>query len=217
MRKRFAPVVALFLVFAWFVSGIHLRATWDKGFDFRASSGYVTDPANCTYVLDTDSYPTTRNSVTFGWTVAPTSSRDRNSGFDPRIAGINFGNGNGTFQVDLPSAGTYDLSLAMGDSANQSGMTFTVKDNGSTVASYGPLNTSGADFYDATSTLYVFSAWPGSQAPVNLTFSSTVFQFLLGSATSNSTIAHIFLSQTSSGGGGSTAPLLPLLGAGPGQ
>ena len=44
-------------------------------------------------------------------------ARDRSTTVDPRLAGINFANNGSpaTFYVDLPSAGTYNLSLAMGD------------------------------------------------------------------------------------------------------
>ena len=48
-------------------------------------------------------------------------ARDRNAKLDPRLAGINFANNGSpaTFYVDLPSAGTYNLSLAMGDAGYQ--------------------------------------------------------------------------------------------------
>lgn len=46
----------------------------DVGFDFRATSTFVTDPANCTYVID-DLYPTTRGGVTFGWAVHRAGAR----------------------------------------------------------------------------------------------------------------------------------------------
>ncbi len=170
--------------------------SWDKGFDFRATSGLVTDPADCTYVLASDTYPVTRNGVTFGWTVAPTDSRDRSVDPDPRLCGIIFGNGNGTFRVDLPSAGTYAIRLAMGDyTATQSDMTFTIKDDAATVLSYGPFTTGLSNFFDAVSVEYSPTNWPGSNTPVNQAFSSTILNLLLGAATTNTTIVHVFLSQ----------------------
>ena len=42
-------------------------AVWQQGFDFRATSTYVTDPPTSTYVLASTAYPTTVNGVTFGW------------------------------------------------------------------------------------------------------------------------------------------------------
>ena len=49
------------------------------------------------------------------------TGRDRNAAVDPRLAGVNFVNNGApaTFYVDLPSAGTYSLSLALGDSGYQ--------------------------------------------------------------------------------------------------
>src|SRR5208337_341975 len=94
---------------------------WQQGFDFRNTSTFVTDPSGDTYVLNTTAYPTKGNGVTYGWVnTRPVSARDRNAKLDPRLAGINFVyNGTpATFYVDLPSPGTYNVSLAMGDAGN---------------------------------------------------------------------------------------------------
>jgi len=91
---------------------------WQQGFDFRNTSTFVTDPPGDTYVLSTMTYPTTVNGVTFGWTTPNlVQGRDRSTSVDPRLAGINYvSNGApATFYVNLPSPGTYNLSLAMGD------------------------------------------------------------------------------------------------------
>src|SRR5581483_4227258 len=62
-------------------------AVWQQGFDFRATSTYVTDPPTSTYVLAGTSYPTSRNGATFGWAnTALVQSRDRNTMVDPRLA-----------------------------------------------------------------------------------------------------------------------------------
>ena len=73
-------------------------------------------------VLATTAYPTRGNGVTYGWVATSlVQARDRNAQEDPRLAGMNFAtNGSpATFYVDLPSAGTYNLSLAMGDAGYQ--------------------------------------------------------------------------------------------------
>jgi hypothetical protein len=73
-------------------------------------------------VLPTIAYPATMNGVTYGWVDNTTvQGRDRDDSLDPRLAEINFvSNGSpATFYVDLPSAGTYNLSLAMGDASYQ--------------------------------------------------------------------------------------------------
>src|SRR5271169_4524190 len=97
-------------------------ASWQQGFDFRNTASFVTDPSGDTYVLPSTAYPTTGSGVTYGWVkTSPVQARDRNASLDPRLAGINFvSNGSpATFYVDLPSAGTYSLSLALGDAGYQ--------------------------------------------------------------------------------------------------
>ena len=110
----------LSLSFVLLTSG-NAAASWQQGFDFRNTTGFVTDPSGATYVLPTTAYPTTVNGVTFGWTKNSAQGRDRNATLDPRLAGVNFANNGSpaTFYVDLPSAGTYNLSLAMGDAGYQ--------------------------------------------------------------------------------------------------
>ena len=92
--------------------------SWQQGFNFRSTAAYVTDPANTTHVLATTAYPTKGGNATFGWqNTSLVQSRDRSTGVDPRLAGINYANNGSpaTFYVDLPSAGSYNVSLAMGD------------------------------------------------------------------------------------------------------
>ncbi len=93
-------------------------AAWDKGFDFRATAGFVTDPADCTYVLISDTSPTTRNGATFVWTnTGGLDSRDRTTSGDTRLSGINFATANATWTLTLPGAGVYDIWMACGDAA----------------------------------------------------------------------------------------------------
>lgn len=182
--------------------------SWDKGFNFRGSSGYVTDGANETYVLDTDAYPTVRNGVTFGWTVNPSGGRDRYAGGDERLAGICFGNGNGTFQVDLPAVGAYAISLGMTDTgSNQTASKIIVRDNGTALITVGPHDWTNAincgptqNVYDATDTQFNgCAAWVSGQTPVTKVFGSTILQVTLEVATSNTTINHLFVSQIVTG------------------
>src|SRR5262249_6286562 len=95
---------------------------WQAAFDFRATQGFVTDPAGDNYVLAGNTmYPTTGNGVTYGWTSTGNNElagRDRDATADPRLAGINFvpnGVPPAVFQVNLPAPGTYAVSLAIGD------------------------------------------------------------------------------------------------------
>lgn len=85
-----------------------------KGFNFRQSSGFVTDLGNDTYVRSGDSYPTTRNGVTFGWESAPGGDRDRNNAINAKCAGLCFDNGGNTdFRIDM--SGSIKFRLALGD------------------------------------------------------------------------------------------------------
>lgn len=168
----------LILFFAVVVSC--LAQTWDKGFNFRSTSGFTTDDTGQTYVLATDTSPTTRNGVTFQWTGTAPSAADRNAGTDPRLAGINFAvNASGkttAFCVTLdPAFQTYSIHLALGDyNFAQTNMVAKLKDNGSVWQTIGPLTTSaGQRWFDATGTEYNATTWPTNEQPITHTFSST--------------------------------------------
>lgn len=157
---------------------------WRKGFNFRATSGFVTDPTDTTYVLPGDGYAVTRNSVTFGWN-APVNSADRNSGNDARIAGIHFNSGGGyEFMVDLPNAGDFRVHLAIGDDSGggTGSQTIDVKDNATTKFSLTTRTyNTPAQFYDASDVARSAAAWPGSEVGVVATFASTTFKLAIGS------------------------------------
>lgn len=186
---------------------------WDKGFNFRTTSGFVTDGANETYVLEGDAYPTVRNGVTFGWNTATCitdtggGGRDRDAGIDRRIAGMNFvGNqlNQCTFQVDLPAAGTYLISLGMGDAGGNAKSNYVVvKDNTTALITFAPLATlSTPTFGDAAGNTYTAANWTTSQTSVSKTFATTTFNLVLGSGLTpdgtDSSIDHIFISQVAS-------------------
>ena len=101
---------------------------FDLAFNFRATAGFVTDPAYGVPTL-AETYPHTYTngngySINAGWSsgTTPTAYND-DAGNDPRIAGENYrDNVNGSpsvFTVDLssgsaPGAGNYTVDLAMG-------------------------------------------------------------------------------------------------------
>lgn len=168
----------------------------DKGFNFRATSGFVTDVAPSTYVLATDVYPTTRNGVTFGWSNT-ISSRDRNAGIDARLAGIcraDLGSIE-TFRVDLSQANTYDIHLAYGDNDNQLDPgTITVKDNASTVLTLAPGLGGAAWWSDAVGTWRTPAAnWVSGETGNSQVFASTIFTIQSSQADFNSAISHLRL------------------------
>jgi uncharacterized membrane protein len=181
-------------------------AVWQQGFDFRATSTYVTDPPTSTYVLANTGYPTTVNGVTFGWAnTALVQSRDRSVMVDPRLAGINYVN-NGTpskFYVDLPSAGTYNLSLALGDDGypecwTQCQVQFL---DGSTVVGTVSGGFEGLGFfYDAIGKNWSATTWPANNAPLMVTMNGTRLTVIVGSTNNTgdiTTIAFLGITQSS--------------------
>src|ERR1019366_3923401 len=92
---------------------------FDYGFDFRQTSGYVSDPANCSPSLG-EAYPHTyANGATAGWSSgAPDGTRDRNNLLDARLAGMNFlSSTTKYFQVDITGTGVA-VHLAIGDATS---------------------------------------------------------------------------------------------------
>ena len=161
---------------------------WQQGFDFRNSAAFVSDPAGDTYVLATTAYPTTVNGVTFGWVkTGLVYGRDRNATLDPRLAGINYAdNGSpATFYVDLPSPGTYSLSLAMGDASYEQclvqcqvqffdGTTLLATVKGGLIAA--------GYFYDAQASQWSAAAWPTSNLSQQVTLTGTRLTMVVGTS-----------------------------------
>ena len=156
------------------------------GFDFRNTSTYVTDPPGDNYVLATTAYPTNGNGVTYGWVNTYfVQGRDRNAKVDPRLAGVNLAtNGSpATFYVDLPSAGTYDLSLAMGDAGYQECWVqcqIQFLDGNTVLATVtgGPTNL--GYFYDAKENNWSAAAWPTSNVSQQVTLTGKRLTVVVG-------------------------------------
>ncbi len=137
-------------------------------------------------MLNTTAYPTKGNGVTYGWVnTRLVSARNRNAKLDPRLAGINFvSNGApGTFYVDLPSPGTYNVSLAMGDAgygqcSRQCQVQFL---DGSTVlatVTTGVINQ--GYFYDAKGNNWSAAAWPSSNLSQQVTLTGSRLTVVVG-------------------------------------
>jgi hypothetical protein len=179
-----------------------LTLGYDKGFNFRNTQPYVTDGANEASVLG-DGYSTTKNGVTFGWETV-SQIRDRVAGNDRRLAGSNQVVNNGTqiaFRVDLPAAGTYQIHLALGDAGSaQSDEYLQIKDNTTVLMTIDKRGAGTAiqQFYDATGALLTNTTWPTSEAPVTLTFASTILRVVIGTPTAagnSSSLAHLRIVQ----------------------
>ncbi len=185
---------------------VSAAGSWQQGFDFRNTAGFVTDPAGDTYVLATTAYPTTVNGVTFGWLQTPqVQARDRNAKLDPRLAGINFAtNGSpATFDLDLPSPGTYSLSLALGDASYQQCWVqcqVQFLDGSTVLATLTVGSTQLSYFYDAQGKNWSAAAWPTSNLSQQVTLTGTHLTVVVGTnkATGDfTTIAFLGVTQVS--------------------
>ena len=163
---------------------------WQLGFDFRNTAGFVTDPSGDTYVLPTMAYPTKTNGVTFGWlSTSLVQGRNRNAALDPRLAGINFVN-NGTpatFDVDLPSAGTYSLVLALGDAGYESCWVkcqVQFLDGGTVLATVTGGTINMGYFYDAKDGVWSAAAWPNNNLSQQVTLAGTRLTVVVGTSKS---------------------------------
>lgn len=160
---------------------------FDMGFDFRSTSGYVTDPSYGVPVL-AETYPHTYTaangySINAGWSAAP-NALDRVNTNDPRIAGANWTSTSKTFQVDLssgsaPGAGDYSVDIAAGDPGNSNPVNFDLKDNTtSLIYRSGYFGLAANEFMDATLTeVTATTTWTGT--PVTKTFASTTANLVI--------------------------------------
>lgn len=173
-----------------------------QGLNFRQTAGYVTDGSNEDYEIYATTgglgagYPrTTPQGNTVGWENVSTDSgytRNRNSGNDRRIAGRSGPNLTiCAYRIDLPSAGSYSLRLAVGDGAYTSAVAFEVRDTSSVLMSTTGSTSAGNTFKDATNTQYSAANWPASNTAATLSFSTTIFR--LAPTTAGSAVAHIYI------------------------
>ena len=190
------------------LTSLDAAAQWQQGFDFRNTPTFVTDPSGDAYVLSTTAYPTKGNGVTYGWLkTSLVTGRDRNAALDPRLAGINYVN-NGLpakFYVDLPSAGTYNLSLAMGDASyEQCWVQCQIQflDGSTVLATLNEGETKKGYFYDANGNIWSAAAWPASNLSQQVTLTGTRLTVVVGTnkATGDfTTIAFLGVTQVSGG------------------
>src|SRR5271157_5599118 len=180
-------IMALAIVFL--IPSLTLAQGFQQGFDFRNTANFVTDPPSDTYVLPTTTYPTTVNGVTFGWTMPNlVQARDRSTSVDPRLAGINYVNNGSpaTFYVDLPSAGTYGLSLVMGDVGYEQCYTqcqVQFLDGGTVLATVTGGPTNPGYFYDAKGNNWSAATWPTSNLSQQVTLAGTRLTVVVGTST----------------------------------
>lgn len=193
--------------------------SFSKGFDFRTSIAYVTDPTNCTYEAHDapDTYPTTRNGVTFGWvTTTIEDSRDRdNTAGNEKVAGVAFtSSATYTFQVDLPASGIYNISLGVGDVTSSGAVgQVLIKDGGTTLITIAHNGTTR--IYDANDTAFTtLAGWVSGQASKQVTFTGTTLSLILSpGGDAFGMIAHLFVDQAAAVGDLSAFPGEPQTGS----
>ncbi len=184
---------------------------FDCIFDFRNTSGFVTDPANGTFVIGVDgmetNYPTSPvvggscGTPTMGWEINAGSvgSRDRNAGINAQLAGINFVGAaqTVTWRLDLPSAGTYSIYLGYGDPSFNSVISLVVNDTNTAKVTITAVAVLGGSFGDATGTVFGSSAaWTSGETPVSAVFSTTILRVVLGPVAAQSLINTIRVQRT---------------------
>ncbi len=161
---------------------------WQQGFDFRNTLNFVTDPPGDLGVLPTNLYPTQGNGVTYGWVnTSVIYGRNRIATQDPRLAGINYAmNGTpATFKVELPAAGTYNLSLALGDAGYQSCWVqcqIQFFDGTTLLATVARGSDSQNYFDDAKANNWSAAAWPGSNLQQQVTLAGNLLTVVVGTA-----------------------------------
>lgn len=138
------------------------------GLNMRSTSGFVTDPAGTTYCLSTDTYPTTRDGLTFGWLETPDGGgNDVNNAVDARVAGKiaehNVGLNTARLRIDL--TGSMTVELAAGTPGDAHKQLISVQDSGGEKFAISSLQGAGG-FTDAGGNIRTSEAdWASNQVP----------------------------------------------------
>jgi len=180
-----------------------------QGINFRATSGYVTDPANFTYEITngggTDYPTTTPQGNNIGWETVGgggIDARDRTTGNIAQLAGMNRINtaaNVSTYRVDLPSAGTYTFNSGHGDASYAVPTNFEVYDTTTQLTSLaGTATTAANKFRDAANNEWANTAWAANNVGVNRTFATTICRFKNPAGTQTN-IASILITAVTTG------------------
>ena len=168
-----------------------------KGYDFRASLAYVMDPANHVFIDATPIYPTTDgHGLQSGWVTNAPEERDRDDTIDPRLAGLCFSDTNltRTFRVTLPSTGSYQIRLALGDIFAHAGQELRVFDNTTEFITITAASNGAVQWIDASGVLRTSVAdWVSNNVAVTRSFTSTTLNVQLGpgDGTTPTHLAHL--------------------------
>ncbi len=182
-----------------------------KGFNFRSTLSYVTDPVDTQFVFRNVLYPTIAGGETFGFdSTAGLDARNRLTTVDPRLAGMVYLPNNGTqrtFRVDLDNTGGHTIRLALGDAKYaRKDIYCQILDDATVIATIDKngLTLPSGNWYDATGVARTSSAdWAGNNAVITHTFASTILRVVMGqpvSATDVTPISHLFIEEVAGGG-----------------
>lgn len=170
---------------------------YPQGINFRATVGFVTDGANDSFEGSiTANYPrTTAQGNNVGWEQAISSTRDRQSGNDPRIAGLSFINPTqAEFRFDLPATGNHQVRLGAGDGNYGQAEDIDLYDTTTSLGSLCAGTTSAANtFKDAVNVQYSAANWPGSNTLVTKTFATTICRFRMKNNGGVNVISHAYV------------------------
>lgn len=191
--------------------------SYNIGINFRATSGYVTDPTDSIYCLG-DPYPVTRNTVTtgqavtFGWLESDATTpkdlaaytRDRDAGISPKLAGVNFKIGADLyiFRIDLPASGLWTVRVAAGDADSSNDVDWDIlnSDASTVLLSQAEASVTTGNWKDATGVTRTSSAdWVSNNASADITLSGTACYLRMNVTTNATLMSHINFSQAASG------------------
>ncbi len=172
----------------------------DFGFDFRNTSGFVTDPANCTWAITADTYPQTRIGTTFGYTNGPLGGNSDNSAsVDSRLAGVaidtNVSGSPSIWRVDLPHSGAWLTDVALGNQVSgESNLYLEIRDGATPLLTLDKAAAISANqYWDASGVLRTSDTdWVNNHTLVQVTFTGTVANVAFGkNQAARTTIAHV--------------------------
>lgn len=179
---------------------------YPQGINFRATLGFVTDGTNESLENAANgsgiSYPrTTAQGNTVGWESPVGNIRDRTTGNDRRLAGINFTGAVGwAFRFDLPSPGTYNVRAAFGDASSVNPTAYSLVDTSTVLAVLCTgTNNNANSFKDANNIEWTAAAWPASNTARTATFASTICRIRSDDAGAN-LIAHVYVESAAATG-----------------
>ncbi len=182
-----------------------IASAWIKGWNFRATPGFVSDGPNETWFTSFDAYPVSRNGVTFGTSGGSFESRDRTNTLDRRLAGqIQVANASptqGRVRINVPGPGDYRVRLAVGDAGfAQSYQSVVIRDGigGPAVVTIDePAGTGAGQWLDASGVTRTASGWVANNQAVVISVTGQVIEVVVGepgtAQTTSSTISHLLL------------------------